>query len=212
MFDTLVNRIMELAVSKPEQMAAAFKKERVTYRALSQKMTAVGSALQKMGIARGDRVVFTAVSKPETAAVYLGIQYCGAVAVFADKNAAPENLAAIYENAGAKLLLTDKPVKEYAGRCRIFSLRDLYGSTPQTQPAAYRMPGEEDLAELLFTTGTSGEPKGVMLSYRAVYSILKYTIQGTGMREEDRVLIPLPLNHSFALRVMRAALYLGASR
>ncbi len=211
MFDTLVNRIMELAVSKPEQLAAAFKKERVTYRALSQKMTAVGSALQKMGIARGDRVVFTAVSKPETAAVYLGIQYCGAVAVFADKNAAPENLAAIYENAGAKLLLTDKPVKDYADRCRIFSLRDLYGSTLQTQPAAYRMPGEEDLAELLFTTGTSGEPKGVMLSYRAVYSILKYTIQGTGMREEDRVLIPLPLNHSFALRVMRAALYLGAS-
>lgn len=211
MFDTLVNRVLVLAVLKPEQTAAVFKKERLTYRGLCQKMAGIGSALQKMGIVRGDRIVFTAVSKPETAAVYLGIQYCGAVAVPADKNAPPQAAASVYELAGAKLLLTDKPMKEYAHRCRTVSLRELYRSGLKTQPAAYQMPGEEELAEILFTAGSTGEPKGVMLSYRAVYSILSHTIQGTGMREDDRVLLPLPLNHSFAMRVMRAALYLGAS-
>lgn len=73
------------------------------------------------------------------------------------------------------------------------------------------MPEEDDIAELLFTRGTTGEPKGVMLSYKAVYHIFMNTIHGIGMNHNDRVLIPLPLNHSFALRVLRAALYLGAT-
>lgn len=72
-------------------------------------------------------------------------------------------------------------------------------------------PAEDELAELLFTTGTTGKPKGVMLTYKAVYHILTNTIEGIGIREDDILLLPLPLNHSFALRVLRAVLYRGAT-
>ena len=213
-YDTLVNRVLSLARSRPDKLAAAFKKERMTYGELAEKTRRAGAGLRRMGVRRGDRVLLAAVSRPELAAAYLGIQYCGGTAVFVDRNAAPELAAFLYRETGAVLFLTDRPMKEHGDACRLHSLKGLCAAgpeEPEEDEVPYTMPEETELAELLFTTGTTGRPKGVMLSYRAVYHILRNTMEGVGIREEDRVLLPLPMNHSFALRVLRAALYRGAS-
>ncbi len=210
MFDTLIHRIFELADTIPDKVAVAFKKEALTYRGLADKIRAIGSNLAALGIQRGDRVLFTALSKPEMVATYLGIQYCGAIAVFIDKNSTPANSAAVFEDAEAALFLTDKPMKDFADRVQLHSLKELYAAGAAA-PIDYILPQETDIAELLFTTGTTGKPKGVMLSYKSVYHILSNTIEGISMRPEERVLLPLPLNHSFALRVLRATLYIGAT-
>lgn len=214
-FDTLVDRVLFLEKERPKQLAVAFKKEQVSYGELGKRMRLAAARLERLGICRGERVLFSALSKPEMVAVYLGIQYLGAVAVFVDKNAAPSQAAAIAKEAGASVFLTDKPMKELA--CRRFSLKEIC-ALPESDreentacpKAVYRKPEPEELAELLFTSGTTGRPKGVMLSYRAVYHILKNTAVAMGIREDERILLPLPLNHSFALRVLRAALFQGA--
>lgn len=225
--DTLIKRIIYLAGTNPDKLAAAFKKDRLTYSELANKIINIGTRLALMGVRRGDRVLFTAVSKPEMIAAYLGIQYCGAVAVFIDKNTTPENAIAVYEDAQAVLYLTDKPMKdcenvnavsfensvinsENKNTLNIASLKQIY-MTQMSEKMEYVEPVEDDMAELLFTTGTTGKPKGVILTYKAVYNILKNTIEGIGIREDERLLIPLPLNHSFALRVLRATLYQGAT-
>lgn len=213
--NTLVQRILELARTKPDAVAVAFKKEKLTYARLAEKIRTIGTELKKRDIQVGDRILFSAVSKPEMVAVYLGIQYAGAIAVFIDKNSTAENAAAVYEDAGASLFLTDKPMKERNGKdwgehCRVASMKQLYAAPAPEKLADYVMPEPEDMAELLFTTGTTGKPKGVILTYKAVYHILSNTIQGIGIREDERLLLPLPLNHSFALRVLRATLYQGA--
>lgn len=225
--DTLIKRIIYLAGTNPDKLAAAFKKDRLTYSELANKIINIGTRLALMGVRRGDRVIFTAVSKPEMIAAYLGIQYCGAVAVFIDKNTTPENAIAVYEDAQAVLYLTDKPMKdcenvnavsfensvinsENKNTLNIASLKQIY-MTQMSEKMEYVEPVEDDMAELLFTTGTTGKPKGVILTYKAVYNILKNTIEGIGISEDERLLIPLPLNHSFALRVLRATLYQGAT-
>lgn len=212
-FDTLVNRISELAKIIPDKMAVAFKKESLTYKELYLKMLGIASILKVNNITANDKVCFSATSKPEMVATYLAIHFCGAVAVFIDKNGTPENIASIYQESESKLLLTDKPMKEYSDKCNILSLRETYAKADEqnTDNLTYIIPNENNLAELLFTTGTTGKPKGVMLSYKSVYNILSNTIEGIGILEDDRVLIPLPLNHSFALRVLRAVLYKGAT-
>lgn len=211
MFDTLIHRIFELAISQPEKMAVAFKKDALTYKELADKIRAIGANLAHMGITRGDRVLFTALSKPEMVAVYLGIQYIGGCAVFIDKNSTPENSALVYEDAQAALFLTDKPMKDCARKLRLFSLKQLYAAPAPKIIPEYVLPDENDMAELLFTTGTTGKPKGVILSYKSVFHILSNTIEGIGIMQKERLLLPLPLNHSFALRVLRATLYVGAS-
>lgn len=213
MIDTLLNRIKEFAEIQPDKQAVIFKKEQLTYRELYGKIQGIAKILKDEGIVRGDRVCFSAVSKPEMVAVYLGIQMCGGIVVFIDKNGTPENIAAIYADADAKLLLTDKPMKEWGEKCRILSLREVYKKADE-QECEWKMAfsqKEEDIAELLFTTGTTGKPKGVILTYKSVYNILMNTMEGLGIREDDRLLLPLPLNHSFGLRVLRAVLYKGAT-
>lgn len=220
--ENLFNRLIDLAAVCPDKRAVVFKEEYLTYRELCRRIAGMAEQLRREGIAHGDRVCFSAVSKPEMVGAYMAIQACGAVAVFLDKNGTPENMMAICGEAGAKLLLTDKPMKEYAGKCRVLSLRELYRQAGEWQQdgsadldADLRerkiSPAEDDLAELLFTTGTTGKPKGVMLTYKAVYHIFTNTIEGIGIREDDILLLPLPLNHSFALRVLRAVLYRGAT-
>ena len=212
-FDTLLNRACLLCQTQPDKLAVAFKKEQLTYAGLYKKVLGIASLLKKEGILPGDRVCFSAVSKPEMVAAYLAIHFCGAVAVFLDKNGTPENMAAIYQESGAKLLLTDKPMKESAENCNLRSLRDFYQRADEQDASnlVAHIPAREELADLLFTTGTTGKPKGVMLTHWNVYHILKNTIDGIGILPEDRVLLPLPLNHSFALRVLRAVLYQGAT-
>ena len=211
MFDTLVNRILELSKTQPDKTAVIFKKEQLTYYELAKKMKVVAAGLKKLGINKGDRVLFNALSKPEMVAAYLGIQYYGAIAVFMDKNGTAENSVAIYDDAEGSLFLTDKPMGEFANKCRIYSLKNLYQSEEKDEELSYSIPKEDDIAELLFTTGTTGKPKGVILTYKSVYNILSNTITGIGIREDERLLLPLPLNHSFALRVLRAVLYKGAT-
>lgn len=215
----LFNRLIDLSAVQPDKPAVIFKNEQLTYRTLCLKIAGMAQILREKGIRKGDSVCISAVSKPEMVAAYQAVQACGAIAVFLDKYGTPENMAFIYREADAKLLLTDKPMKEYAAACETMSLRELYRLADRhTRKAAGQelsdwkiAPLENDIAELLFTAGTTGKPKGVILTYQSVYHILIHTIEGIGVRDDDRLLLPLPLNHSFALRVLRAVLYQGAT-
>lgn len=213
MTEILVDRIRELAVSQPDKPAVVFKKEVLTYGQMWNKVQGMAEILRENGVSDGDRICFSAVSRPEMPVAYMAIQMCGAVAVFLDKNSTPENMTAICEEAGSKLLLTDKPMKGYAGNCRILSLRQSYADADiMSAGRLEKIHRDGDaIAELLFTTGTTGKPKGVILTYKAVYHILSNTIKGIGIREDEILLLPLPLNHSYALRVLRAVLYQGAT-
>ena len=74
---------------------------------------------------------------------------------------------------------------------------------PETDP--------DRLAELLFTTGTTGRPKGASHTLRCISANMHNTFTGIGMRKEDVLLLPLPLNHSFGMRVLRACLLAGGT-
>ena len=217
MVDTLVNRIIDLSFETPDKLAVAFKSDKLTYKELAYTAAGMSRVLKEYGVVSGDNVSYSATSKVETIVIYLAIHMAGAVAVFLDKNAAPQSMADIYEASRSKVLLTDKPLKEHESRCNLFSLKGAYQKACDyaTQIAdidEYRIsPDEDELSELLFTSGTTGKPKGVMLSYKSVINILQNTIDGIGISEDDILLMPLPLNHSFALRVTRAILYKGAT-
>ncbi len=213
---TLVEQVLSYGETIPDKPAVCFKDTAVSYGELRGRIRGIAVALRGMGIKRGDRVMLSAVSKPEMAALYLGIQYIGAVVVFVDKNATPENVIFLYEDTEAVLFLTDRRNQVVEEKCRTCSAKNLFQRVEcdpghGNDDAKYVMPKEEEIAEIIYTSGTTGKPKGAMLTYRAVYHIWKNTVDGTPMESNDIVLLPLPLNHSFALRVFRAALALGAT-
>ncbi len=220
--DTLINRVRVLAKEQPDKNAVCFKKEALTYRELYNVSVSMACLLTDKGVKKGDRVSFSAVSKPEMVVMYLALQAIGAISVFLDKNSTPSSMRDIFLESGSVILFTDKPMKESGEGINLQSLRGIYGlarenanlNTDENVINTLDSQDEtkaDDISEILFTTGTTGKPKGVMLSFGAVYNILSNTIEGTGIRESDIMLLPLPLNHSFALRVLRAVIYRGAT-
>ena len=214
MIDTLVNRIYELSLKNADKVAVAFKKDVLTYKELFAASSNMAKLLLKQGVKKGDCVSYSAVSKPEMVVTYLALGMIGAVSVFLDKNSTAANMYDIFKESDSVLLLTDKPMKDYEESCNKKSLRQLYTDAlamGEVSEGYLETKSGDELSEILFTTGTTGKPKGVMLSYKSVYNILNNTIDGIGVREDEILLLPLPLNHSFALRVLRAVLYKGAT-
>ncbi len=231
--ETFSERVMALAERIPDKEAVIFRREILTYRDVAERALGVAAYLAARGVKPGDRVLFTAVSKPDAVAAYLGVQYAGAVSVFIDKNSTLRNALAIYDDAEAVLFLTDmKITEELPDHIRKDSLKKVcagwdaaaeaaaaacgglpedYPASPAEAAARHESPDPEAVSEILFTTGTTGKPKGVMLSHRAVRSILQHTKDGVGILESDRILIPLPLHHSYSLRVLRAAMFGGST-
>lgn len=209
--ETIVQTVLAHGRETPDKLALALKAQQMTYGQLCSHITAAADRLQKEhGIQKGDLVMISAVSKPEYVIATLAVQYLHAVSVPIDKSAKTGTLRELGAFIRPKLALTDAKLDD--PNLQKASLRELCAAAAEgTDVLPYRQPDEDSLAELLFTTGTTGKPKGVMLTYGVVYANTWNTWKNIGIKGEDRILLPLPLNHSFGLRVLRAALYAGAS-
>ena len=216
MYKTIVEAVLAHGADSilSDKLAVGFTNLRITYSQLCLQVKQPARILQTdYNIQRGDMVMLTAMSKPEYVVLLLGIQYLGAISVPLDKKSKAQNIIDVYQFIQPELILTDSKI-DVQGKV---SLKDTYqtivdacDTTPDID-IPYVLPENTDVAEMLFTTGTTGTPKGAMLSYGNLYASTHNTWHGVNMESSDVVLIPLPLNHSVGMRVLRTALYIGAT-
>lgn len=235
MYQTIVEAVLRHGAEMPDKLAVGFKKNRIHYGELCRQIRAAAREMKESCQVRaGDRVMISAASKPDYVVAWLAAQYLGAVSIPIDKSAKAANVLDACVFFEPKLLLTDAKIDGDTGEVRRASLKELYAKAAREAKDAgergeaacrneagcgdcdgtgseYQLPEPDSVAEILFTTGTTGKPKGVMLTYENLYASTHNTWRGVGMLESDRVLIPLPLNHSVGMRVLRTALYIGAS-
>ena len=215
MYSTIVEAVLDHASKEPQKIAIGFKDSKVTYQELAVQMkTAAYLFSKKYNISSSDKVIISAISKIEYIVSLLGVQYLNAISVPIDKSALEKNICDIYQFISPKLLLTDNRIVSDA--VKKVSLSGFYEevleeSGKEIVNMDYVVPKKESVAEMLFTTGTTGTPKGAMLTYGNIYASTHNTWHGVHMEESDVVLIPLPLNHSVGMRVLRTILYIGAT-
>ena len=212
--DTVVGAVLRHGREEPEKLAVALKRSQVSYGLLRRRILAAAQSLRDdYGLKRGDLVIISALSKPEYVIATLAAQFLGATTIPADKAARELAWADLLEIVQPKLVITDAPLKNWPGAK--VSMRNLCASAAQSESLCADEEcaelSSDDLAEIIFTTGTTGKPKGAMLTYGGVEANTRNTWEGIGMLPSDRVLNPLPLHHSFGMRVLRATLWGGAS-
>lgn len=199
MRDTVVQSFLENAQQHPDKLCLGFHSVRLTYANVRDRVLACATTLKKkFKVGRGDLVMINGLSKPEYVIVYLATQYLGAVSIPFDKMIKPATLKTLTDYIKPKAVLID------LGEVCVSKVR---GKMVDYEPPTYF----EQVSEMLFTTGTTGLPKGAMLAYRSVKHITLNTWNGVHMEPSDVVLIPLPLNHSVGMRVLRTALSIGAT-
>lgn len=208
MAQTLVEAVLNHAQTSPDKSAVCFRNEVLSYSDLATRVMNAAVILKEHHVIKGSRVLLTAVSKSEYVVGLLAIQFLNAVSVPIDKNAHKDSILDIAAMIEPVLMLSD--TQDAGEAIPLLSLRQI-SSLSEKAEIAYTVPEENDMLELLFTTGTTGRPKGAILTQKCIYANMCNTWHGIGMLEDDIVLLPLPLNHSFGMRVLRSALFIGAT-
>lgn len=213
MFKTIVEAIFSHAQAIPEKPAIILKKTVLTYVKLANQIKKTALILKdQYGITAGDKVMISGLSKPEYLVIFFGIQFLHATTVPLDKVWLEDTVLRLYDFIQPKLIITDMAF--HRDDVNVLSLRTLYKDVSDESAAAeisYSLPDMNAIAEMLFTTGTTGTPKGATLTYGNICSITNNNIEGVGIRHTDVVLDALPLCHSLGLREARMTLYVGAT-
>jgi long-chain acyl-CoA synthetase len=167
---------------------------------LRDRAARVASGLTGLGVAPGDRVVVFAANAPEVPLVYNAVWHAGGVVTPAIFLLPPAELRHILENSEARIVVASPEFVDTARAVAdvpVVSTDDL----PEGEEAPVVARGEDDLAALMYTGGTTGRAKGVMLSHASLWEVGKAAQEAGHVPGIVRSLVPLPLSHSYGLLV-----------
>lgn len=183
----------------------------LTYAELWQQVGQFAGYLQAQKIEQGSRVLIWSASRINWVIAYLGILQVGAVVVPLDVNTKEDFLARVTRTTDASYLIATS--KQYRSlKEPLVPLIDIE-ALPTGELDASRLPQVQgdDLAELVFTSGTTGQPKGVMLSHKNIASNALDALHVVDIHSQDRALSILPLSHMFEATIDVAILSRGSS-
>jgi len=187
-----------------------FEPDRVTlnYNEAMARIQAVARWLHSKGVRKGDTVAVTGKNSPEWAVAYLGILFAGATVTPIDYQIHNEETDLLLKTARVKILFVDE--EKYAHYSKNpGALREIISLKKGAGTYVYDIDGPEakieeasadDLAAILFTSGTTGTPKGVMLTHQNLVSDC-YLAQGAPLiiLHEDVFYAILPIHHAYTM-------------
>src|SRR6267378_1876703 len=187
-----------------------YRRKKLTYLELHARALLWSHALADRRISARDRVLLWGPNSAEWIASFWGILLRGAIVVPMDSAASPEFVQRVIKDAGIKLILRDRQQAPLPGMPASMVLNDLedFEAIPTPSPEAGVAPGEaiprSTIAEILYTSGTTGEPRGVVLTHGNFLANLEPLERGIDpYRKYERWLHPLrfvslvPLSHVF---------------
>jgi long-chain acyl-CoA synthetase len=203
----LADLVREAAVATPDKAALVFHHETTTWAELDRRVSAAGRGLLGLGLEPGDRVAVHLGNTPDFPVVYFGALRAGLVALPVNTGYTAAEITHVLSDSGARAIVTGATTAAVVQSLESMPEHVLVVGTPAF--AALEADGSElastgggdDLAVVLYTSGTSGRPKGAMLSHRALLSNLEQTsrIDPPVLASDDVVLLVLPLFHVFGL-------------
>lgn len=195
------------AAEFPAKMAIAGKKKATTYGELLERVQSGAAFLANLGVSAGDRVVLAASSSPAFVYGYFATHWLGAIAVPVDPKIGARRLNYIVNEVKPKAIFTRREFRhgDYRGR-----LTDEFERVESSYPRS-SFSRLDDVADVLFTTGTTGKPKGVVLTHRNIASAAANINTVIQNGSADREVVPLPLSHSFGLGRLRCNILAGGA-
>ncbi|KAB2846868.1 MAG: AMP-binding protein, partial [Hyphomicrobiaceae bacterium] len=214
----------------PDKIGAADLTRQMSFRLWNERACRLANALRGLGLAPGDRVAVLAYNAIEWLEIYAATAKAGLVAVPINFRLLPAEIAYIVANAEARAFIVEDVLAERleairadlpvplscylsfgpdAAKTGWRAYEDLIAAASPSEPA--KTASADDLWALMYTSGTTGRPKGAMRTHRASALLSLATEVEMGFGRSDRALLVMPLCHANSLYFASAFLYCGAS-
>ena len=200
--------------SNPAAVCIADSDKELTYSELWSSITKVAQGLASLGVAKGDRVVFLLPNCVDFMVLHLAIIRLGAVSVPIDLATPAKTVSAICAScspglivASDELNLTNLPDKQDA--IPLSQLLESCLEVTSVSLASDNIDVDQDLTSIMFTSGSTGEPKGVKLTHRNNLAAIRNIINYCEYTSTDFEVVTLPLTHSFGLGQVNSMLLCG---
>ncbi len=231
--DFLVHHILRASACRcPGKEALVHGKERLTYGEVSARVAGLASGLRSAGLQRGERVGIYLDPSIAQAVSILGVSQAGGVFVPANGLLFPDQVAHIARDCGISALITSAaklesllPVlpeirslrflivvsaaERVCARLPVHDFDTITSTKPETHPQDWGI--EKDLAAILYTSGSTGQPKGVMLSHANVMAGATIVSAYLEITSSDRILAVLPFSFDAGLNQLTTAFQQGGT-
>ena len=226
----LVHEFLSASAARtPDAIALIELGGRVTYGELDAQANRFARLLVDRGVAPGDRVLLALESSSTLVACYFGTMRAGAVAVPLPAGPRSDRLATAVTDATPAACVVDvatvgDPLRQWRSRsCRSASssgrgtgaLPDWLRAARRRAAGAGRRPRraavDVDLAAIIYTSGATGQPRGVMLTHRNIRANAESIVEYLGLTAADRVMCVLPFHYVYGLSLLHTHIAVGGS-
>lgn len=206
--EPLVHSLLAIVREHPERPAFLLAEDgSVSFREFGGMVSAIASRLRQEGVAKGDRLLICAPNGASWAATYFAVHAIGCVAVPLDFDAPPEAAQQLASASEPRLAITAR------------ELAILTPTVPLLSACGDAVDGADfvpdccldDVADILYTTGTTGNNKGVVLTHGNIAQAAMNINAFVGGRLGDVEVVPIPLSHSFGLGRLRCMAQSGVT-
>ena len=209
---TIDRWIVDAKARTPERPALISPGKCLTYSEMATEVDARSTALAAAGVGHGDRVAWYGLNNPEVLVLLFACARLGAILVPLNWRLTDNEVAAIVSQCQPRLVIHDRHFGDRARKLPDSPAVSMDQPLPSGTPARSHAASEEDPLLLVYTSGSTGNPKGVVLTQRALVCNAAMSVEAHGLRSEDRVFNVLPLFHVGGLNILSTpALSIGAA-
>jgi fatty-acyl-CoA synthase len=200
--DNIGTMLVESVRAHGDREAVVDGPVRLDYAALAQHAAAAAGRLAELGVAPGDRVAILLPNGWEYVAGYLGVQLAGAVAVPVNARFTAPEVSYVLADSGTGVVLTNSAMTRLVSGAMAVDVSGIV-TAPRHEIDLDGLPGllprGEDVAQLLYTSGTTGRPKGAMQTHANLLFNAETVRARIGAAPGERTLIVAPLFHATGL-------------
>ncbi|MBT6615861.1 MAG: acyl--CoA ligase [Deltaproteobacteria bacterium] len=219
--DRISHRIRHWETETPDNLAVLYDGRPYTYREFMQLIEKTKLRLVQLGVRRGDRVMLVCENALSLMCLTFALSELDAWAVIINARLGTQEIDSIFNHCDPRLILFTTGISREAGQhaerfdAEEHFLSDLdetrVSKTWDCQPETVFESGAEQVFVMIYTTGTTGAPKGVMLTHHNIGYIASITGRLRQTKAGDRIYAVLPISHVFGLSsVVMSAFFAGA--